>query len=150
MLNPNSPEYFMREAMREAKLASENKEVPVGAVVICNNKIIARGRNMTEQLNDVTAHAEMIALTAAAEQLGSKYLADCTLYVSLEPCPMCAAALGWSQIGKIVFAASDEKRGAHLFQPSLYHPKTIIEQDMSFEENSGGLLKAFFNEKRRN
>lgn len=137
----------MREAFREADVAQKNQEVPVGAVVVCGNRIIARGRNMTQQLNDVTAHAEMIALTAAAEQLGSKYLQDCTLYVTLEPCPMCASALSWAQIGKIVYASKDEKRGAHLFSPTLYHPKTVLESGLMADEATA-LLKAFFKEKR--
>ena len=114
-------DYFMREALKEAKKAFESGEIPVGAVVVCKNRIVARAHNQTEKLTDATAHAEMLAVTAAANHLGSKYLNECTLYVTLEPCVMCAGALYWSQIDKIVFAARDEKRGAGRFQQELYH-----------------------------
>lgn len=114
----------MREALNEASAAANDGEIPVGAIVVCRGRIIARGHNMTEQLHDPTAHAEMIAITAATEAVGGKYLTDCTLYVTLEPCPMCAAALGWAQITRIVYGASDPKRGYTLFTPSLLHPKT--------------------------
>jgi tRNA(adenine34) deaminase len=140
-------EYYMRQALGEAARALEKDEVPVGAVIVVSNKIIARGYNLTETLNDVTAHAEMQAITAAANHLGAKYLIDCTLYVTLEPCVMCAGALFWSQISKIVYGATDEKRGAHLTQKNLYHPKTIVVGGIMAEE-SATLLKDFFKSKR--
>ena len=115
---------YMAEALREAKAALEEGEIPIGAVVICRGRIIGKGHNMTERLHDATAHAEMIAITAATEAMGGKYLSDCTLYVTVEPCPMCAGALNWSQIGRIVYGAIDPKRGYSLFSPSLLHPKT--------------------------
>lgn len=118
-------EKYMREALREAQAAFEEDEVPVGAVVVCRGRIIARGHNMTERLHDPTAHAEMIALTAATEAIGGKYLNDCTLYVTVEPCPMCAAALCWAQLGGLVYGAADPKRGFSLFSPSLLHPRTV-------------------------
>lgn len=142
-----SDEQFMREALKEARKAYDADEVPVGAVVVANNRIIARAHNLTERLNDVTAHAEMQAITAAANALGGKYLTDCTLYVTLEPCVMCAGALSWSQISKIVYGASDEKRGyAKLKQPVL-HPKTVIEGGLLADE-CAGLMKEFFQRKR--
>lgn len=142
-----SDEQFMREALKEARKAYDADEVPVGAVVVANNRIIARAHNLTERLNDVTAHAEMQAITAAANALGGKYLTDCTLYVTLEPCVMCAGALSWSQISKIVYGASDEKRGyAKLNQPVL-HPKTVIEGGLLADE-CAGLMKEFFQRKR--
>ena len=116
----------MREALREAGYAASEDEVPIGAVVTCRGRIIGKGHNMTERLNDPTAHAEMIAITAATEAMGGKYLNDCTLYVTVEPCPMCAGALAWAQIGRVVFGASDPKRGFSLFSPSLMHPKTEV------------------------
>ena len=119
-------EKFMREAMKEAEMAAYEDEVPIGAVVVCRGRIIGKGHNMTEKLHDATAHAEMIAITAAAEAVGGKYLNDCTLYVTVEPCPMCAGALNWSQIGRIVYGAPDPKRGYSLFSPSLLHPKTEV------------------------
>ena len=122
MISPYNDEYFMRQAYMEAQKAFELGEVPVGAVVVVNNQIIARAHNLTERLHDVTAHAEMQAITAASEYLGAKYLKDCTLYVTVEPCVMCAGALYWSQLDKIIFAARDEKRGAGRFQNELYHP----------------------------
>ncbi|HLP11205.1 MAG TPA: nucleoside deaminase [Flavobacteriales bacterium] len=140
-------EYFMKQALNEAIKALEKDEVPVGAVIVAGNKVIARGHNLTEMLNDVTAHAEMQAITAAANHLGAKYLIDCTLYVTLEPCVMCAGALFWSQISKIVYGATDEKRGAHLTGKNLYHPKTVVEGGILAEE-SATLLKNFFKSKR--
>ena len=119
-------EYFMREALKEAQKALDNMEVPVGAVVVCQNRIIARGHNQTEKLTDATAHAEMLAITAAANYLGSKYLSECTLYVTLEPCVMCAGALHWVQLQKLVFGASDTQRGYTLIDKPLLHPKTEV------------------------
>jgi tRNA(adenine34) deaminase len=144
MLDDN---YFMNQALAEAKLAFEKDEVPIGAVVVCNNRIIARAHNLTETLNDVTAHAEMQAITAAANVLGGKYLDECTLYVTIEPCPMCAGALGWAQMQRIVFGADDKKKGYSLFSTSVLHPKTEITQGVLVEECSA-LMRAFF-EKRR-
>lgn len=140
-------EYFMRQALKEAELAFSEDEIPVGAIVVWRNQIIARSHNLTERLIDVTAHAEIQAITAAANQLGGKYLTDCTLYVTLEPCVMCAGALFWSQIPKIVFGADDEKRGFSLFSPSLLHPKTQIVRGILKNECSL-LLKNFFKKNR--
>ena len=142
----NDTEY-MREALREAQAAYAAGEVPVGAVIVCKGRIIARSHNLTETLNDVTAHAEMQAITMAAEYLGGKYLNDCTLYVTLEPCPMCAAALGWSQIGRVVYGASDAKRGYTLFSPSLLHPKTEVLSAV-LSEDCAALMTDFFKDKR--
>ena len=125
-LSVHSDEHFMKEAYKEAQLAYEEGEIPVGAVVVAKNRIIAKAHNMVERLNDVTAHAEMLAITSAANTLGSKYLNECTLYVTLEPCSMCGGALHWSQLKKLVFAASDEKRGCQRLEPSVLHPKTEI------------------------
>jgi tRNA(adenine34) deaminase len=127
-------EYFMREALKEARKALERGEVPVGAIVACKNKIIARGFNQTEQLTDSTAHAEMLAITAAAHYLGSKYLDECTLYVTLEPCVMCAGALNWVQLQKLVYGASDDQRGFSLIKTPLLHPRTEIEKGIRKEE----------------
>ena len=146
MITPYNDEYFMRKALEEAQKAFEADEIPVGAVIVANDQIIARAHNFTEKLNDVTAHAEMQAITAAADFLGGKYLKGCTLYVTLEPCVMCAGALYWSQIDKIVFAASDEKRGASKVG-ELYHPKTKIVQGVLEEEGNDLMLK-FFQKKR--
>lgn len=142
-----SDEYFMKEALREAQAAYEQDEVPVGAVVVANNRVIARGHNMTQQLGDVTAHAEMIALTSAANYLGSKYLNECTLYVTLEPCLMCAAAHKWAQLGKLVFGASDDKAGYHLVEAPVLHPRTEIKFGV-LEDECSRLLKTFFKTKR--
>ena len=131
MLDDN---YFMNQALAEAKLAFDKDEVPIGAVVVCNKRIIARAHNLTETLNDVTAHAEMQAITAAANVLGGKYLDECTLYVTIEPCPMCAGALGWAQMQRIVFGADDKKKGYSLFSTSVLHPKTEITQGVLVEE----------------
>lgn len=146
MLEIYTDEYFMKEAFKEAQLALEKDEVPVGAVVVLKDQIIGRGHNLTQQLKDVTAHAEMQAITAAAEFLDAKYLVGCTLYVTLEPCVMCAGALAWSQIDKIVYATSDQKRGASRFE-GIYHPKTTLEFGIMAEE-SAELLRAFFADKR--
>lgn len=140
-------DYFMRQALNEAHKAFERDEVPVGAVIVCGERIIARGYNLTETLNDVTAHAEMQAITAGANFLGGKYLIDCTLYVTLEPCVMCAGALGWSQISKIVYGASDEKRGFTKFAPHAIHPKTEVVKGV-LEEECSQILKEFFSKKR--
>ena len=140
-------ERFMREALREARAAEEDNEIPIGAVIVCRSRIIARGHNMTEMLHDPTAHAEMIALTAATEALGGKYLSDCTLYVTVEPCPMCAAALNWAQIGRIVWSAADPKRGYTMYTPSLLHPRTEVESGLLAPECSA-LVSDFFKRKR--
>ncbi len=140
-------EHYMRQALNEAQIAFEKKEVPIGAVIVCQNRIIARAHNLTETLNDVTAHAEMQAITAAANFLGGKYLTNCTLYVTLEPCPMCAGGLLWSQIPKVVFGAKDEKKGYSLFSPNILHNKTSIISGI-LEEECASLLKEFFRQKR--
>ena len=137
----------MREALREAQAAGADNEIPIGAVIVCRGRIIARGHNMTEMLHDPTAHAEMIALTAATEALGGKYLSDCSLYVTVEPCPMCAAALNWAQVGRIVYGADDPKRGYTMFTPSLLHPRTEVESGLLAEECSS-LVSDFFKKKR--
>lgn len=142
-------EYFMREALKEAQKAFEADEVPVGAVVVANNKIIARAHNYTECLNDVTAHAEMQAITAAANALGGKYLTDCTLYVTLEPCVMCAGALHWSHITKIVYGAFDEKKGYSKINQVLLHPKTEVVTGV-LEQECSTIIKEFFASKRKN
>ncbi|MEZ4777882.1 MAG: nucleoside deaminase [Flavobacteriaceae bacterium] len=146
MLPPFDDTYFMKKALQEADIAFEKGEIPIGAVVVCNQQIIARAHNLTEALNDVTAHAEMQAITAAANFLGGKYLKDCTLYVTLEPCQMCAGALFWSQISKIVFGARDLERGSIALNTRL-HPKTKISGGV-LEEEASHLLKKFFIEKR--
>lgn len=140
-------EKFMREALREAGFAADQDEVPVGAVIVCRGRVIARGHNMTETLHDPTAHAEMIAITAATEAMGGKYLNDCTIYVTVEPCPMCAGALAWAQMGRVVYGAIDPKRGFSLYSPSLMHPKTEITAGILAEE-CGGIVTEFFKAKR--
>jgi tRNA(adenine34) deaminase len=147
MISPYNDEYFMRQALQEALKAMEVDEVPVGAVVVANNQIIARAHNLTERLHDVTAHAEMQAITAASEFLGGKYLSGCTLYVTVEPCVMCAGALYWSQLDKVVFGTRDEKRGAGRFQQQLYHPKTIVTNGV-MEKECAELIRSFFQQKR--
>lgn len=139
--------YFMKQALIEADRAAEKGEVPVGAVVVCKGRIIARAFNLTETLTDVTAHAEMQAITAAANVLGGKYLNDCTLYVTVEPCVMCAGAIAWSQLGKLVFGASDEKRGYRAYAPDTLHPKTEVVRDILAEE-CGKRMKDFFRSRR--
>ena len=146
-MNP-SDEKWMREALREAHVAREAGEVPIGAVVVWRDRIIGRGHNMTERLRDTTAHAEMIAVTAATEAMGGKYLNDCTLYVTVEPCPMCAGALTWAQIGRIVYGAPDLRRGYSLFSPSLLHPRTLSEGGLLSEECSA-LMVTFFQSRRK-
>lgn len=143
----NPDEYFMRQALIEAQRAGERDEVPIGAVIVCQGRIIARGHNLTETLTDVTAHAEMQAITAAAQFLGGKYLIDCRLYVTVEPCVMCAGALGWSQISRVVYGASDEKRGFVRFAPNALHPKTEIVSGI-LEADCSKLVKEFFKRKR--
>lgn len=138
-----SDEYFMKQALNEAKLAFDEGEVPIGAVVVCDNKIVARAHNLTETLNDVTAHAEMLALTSAANNLGAKYLPECTIYVSVEPCVMCAGALHWAQIGRIVYGASDNKRGFSNLETNILHPKTEIKRGI-LENEASSLIKDFF------
>ncbi len=147
MLSTLSDDFFMKHAFAEAQKAYDEDEIPVGAVVVCDNRIIARAHNQTERLNDVTAHAEIIALTAAADYLGSKYLDECTLYVTLEPCVMCAGALAWAQLGRLVFAASDDKRGFMKFGKEILHPKTKLELGI-MQDACSELIKRFFKEKR--
>jgi tRNA(adenine34) deaminase len=139
--------YFMKEAIKEAQKAALAEEVPVGAVLVANNRIIARAHNQTEQLTDVTAHAEILAITAASNHLGAKYLPDCTLFVTLEPCVMCAGALHWAQIGKLVYGAADEKKGFMRFGKELLHPKTTVAYGV-MEAESADLLRMFFRKKR--
>ena len=147
MLNPFDDSYFMRQALLEAEKAMLEGEVPVGAVVVAGNQIIGRGYNLTEKLHDVTAHAEIQAITAAANYLGAKYLKDCSLYVTLEPCPMCAGALYWSQLGKIIFGAPDLKRGAMRHNPSLFHPSTTVIGGIEAAA-CAKLMRTFFEDKR--
>lgn len=139
--------YFMRQALAEAKKAFQIDEVPIGAVIVAQNRIIARAHNLTEHLTDVTAHAEMQAITAAANALGGKYLKNCTLYVTLEPCTMCAGAIGWSQIDRLVYGASDSKRGFTHFAPNSLHPKTKVEKGL-METECMQLLQQFFAKRR--
>lgn len=146
MISNQDDAYFMKRALQEAEAAYEKGEVPIGAVVVINNQIIARAHNLTETLNDVTAHAEMQAITAAASFLGGKYLTDCTLYVTIEPCQMCAGALFWSQISKIIYGARDEQRGCIALKTKL-HPKTKMKGGI-LEKECSGILKRFFIEKR--
>ncbi|MBQ9585148.1 MAG: nucleoside deaminase [Muribaculaceae bacterium] len=147
MHHVNDEERFMRLALKEAQEAFRCDEVPIGAVVVCQGRVIARGHNLTETLTDVTAHAEMQAITSASSFLGGKYLNDCTLYVTVEPCLMCAGALGWSQISKVVFGAADEKRGFHTFCDNPFHKKTKIVGGVLAEE-CGKLITDFFKKKR--
>ena len=137
----------MKLALTEAQKAYDKGEIPIGAVIVCNGMTVARTHNLTETLNDVTAHAEMQAITAAAEHIGGKYLDDCTLYVTVEPCPMCAGALGWSHIGRIVYGAGDEKKGYRKFAPDVLHPKTKVTSGVCTEE-AAELMKNFFKERR--
>ena len=138
---------YMKQALAEAQKAYDRGEVPVGAVVVCKDRIIARSHNLTETLNDVTAHAEMQAITAAANYLGGKYLSDCTLYVTVEPCVMCAGVIAWSQLGRLVFGAADEKRGYQKFAPQSLHPKTDVVQGV-MEDECARLMKEFFQRRR--
>lgn len=140
-------EQFMRKALAEAQAAFDQGEIPIGAVVVCRGRIISRAHNLTETLTDVTAHAEMQAITAAANALGGKYLTDCTLYVTVEPCPMCAGAIGWAQIPHIVYGAPDEKRGYRKFAPNVFHPKATVTGGV-LEEECRSLMQNFFKSKR--
>ena len=140
--------YYRQMALEQARLAGERKEIPIGAVVVCKGRIIARAHNLTETLNDPTAHAEMQAITAATEYLGGKYLSDCTLYVTVEPCPMCAAALAWAQVSRIVYGADDPKRGYSLFSPNLLHPRTKVSKGILATECSS-LMTDFFKARRQ-
>ncbi|MBR5467247.1 MAG: nucleoside deaminase [Bacteroidaceae bacterium] len=140
-------EQYMRQALLQAHQALAEGEIPIGAVIVCQGKIIARGHNLTERLHDVTAHAEMQAITAAAEYLGGKYLKDCTLYVTVEPCIMCAGALGWSQISRVVYGAADEKRGFLNFAPQALHPRCELVGGV-LQEECASLMKNFFQKKR--
>lgn len=139
--------YYMKQALLEAGRAADKGEVPVGAVVVCRDRIIARAHNLTETLNDVTAHAEMQVITAAANALGGKYLNDCALYVTVEPCVMCAGAIAWSQLGRLVYGASDEKRGFMKYAPDALHPKTVVQSGVMTDE-CGNLMKEFFKKRR--
>lgn len=138
---------FMRKALAEAEQAERDGEIPVGAVVVCRGRILTRTHNLTETLHDVTAHAEMQAITAAANALGGKYLTDCTIYVTVEPCPMCAGALGWAQISRIVYGAKDDKRGYHLIAPKALHPKTEVVEGV-LEEDCRTIMRRFFESRR--
>lgn len=142
-----SDAFFMKQAFQEAQKAAQEDEVPVGAVVVCNQQVIARAHNQTETLNDVTAHAEMLAITSAADYLGGKYLNECTLYVTMEPCVMCAGALNWSQIGRVVYGASDERRGYKRCEPNLLHPKTEVTCG-EMESECKEIVLSFFKNKR--
>lgn len=143
-----SDEEYMRKALAEAEQAAREDEIPIGAVIACRGRIIASTHNLTETLNDVTAHAEMQAITAAANALGGKYLQGCTIYVTVEPCPMCAGALGWSQISRIVYGAKDDKRGYSVYAPKVLHPKTEV-TDGILEEDCRELMQNFFQNKRK-
>ena len=143
----NSDEYYMREALREARAAAAEEEVPIGAVVVSGDRVIARAHNQTELLHDVTAHAEMLALTAAEEAIGGKYLTDCTLYVTVEPCPMCAGAIGWAQVARVVYGAADPKRGFTLLTGPVLHPRTEVTAGVLADE-CAQLMKSFFKNKR--
>ena len=148
LLSIFSPEQFMKEALKEAQKAFDEDEIPIGAIVVCNNKIIARAHNLTERLNDVTAHAEMQAITAASNYLGGKYLNECTLFVTLEPCVMCAGAIAWSQLGKLVFGAPDTKKGFHLLNENrVLHPKTEVISGV-LQNECAAIIRTFFQKKR--
>jgi len=146
-MKPLPHEYFMSLALKEAKFALKTDEIPIGAIIVANNQIVGKGYNQVERLKDVTAHAEIIALTAASNYFSNKYLKGCIIYVTIEPCMMCAAAIGWAQIDQVVFGAPDPKKGFSLFTPSPLHPKTIVESGI-LEEECGELLKEFFRKKR--
>lgn len=147
-MKPFSHEYYMKKALEGAESAYKEEEIPIGAVIVYQDHIIARGHNMTVKLNDATAHAEMIAITAASEYLNSRYLNECTIYVTLEPCPMCASALQWSQMGRLVYGASDPKRGFSVLKNKLLHPKTEVVKGIS-EEECENLLNKFFEQLRK-
>lgn len=143
----NDHAYYMRQALAEARKAGERGEIPIGAVVVCRDRVIARAYNLTEALTDVTAHAEMQAITAAENALGAKYLNDCSLYVTVEPCVMCAGAIAWSQLGRLVYGASDEKRGFMRYAPDSLHPRTEVQSGIMADE-CGKLMKDFFKKRR--
>ena len=147
MIQPFDDTYFMRQALNEAHLAAEEGEVPVGAVITCQGRIIARAHNQTERLHDMTAHAELLVITAATEALGAKYLTDCTLYVTVEPCIMCAGAIGWAQVGTIVYGAADEKRGYSRFAPQAFHPKAKVKRGI-MEAECADEMRRFFQSRR--
>ncbi|MDR1918090.1 MAG: nucleoside deaminase [Tannerellaceae bacterium] len=147
-MNPFDDAYFMKQALAEASLAAGEGEVPVGAVIVCNNRIIARAHNQTERLNDPTAHAEILAITSATHSLGAKYLTDCTLYVTIEPCVMCAGAIAWAQISALVYGAPDEKRGFQRYAPQALHPKTILRSQVMASE-CAALMTDFFRKRRQ-
>lgn len=147
-MNPFDDTYFMKQTLIEAQAAADEGEVPVGAVVVCRNQIIARAHNQIERLNDVTAHAEMLAITAATNVLGGKYLTGCSLYVTVEPCVMCAGAIGWSQLSTIVYGAPDEKRGFRQYAPKAFHPKAVVKSGI-MEKECADLMQRFFKERRR-
>lgn len=147
MNDQEKDERYMRMALQEARAAFEAGEIPVGAVVVCKDRVVARAHNLTECLGDVTAHAEMQAITSAAASLGGKYLTECTLYVTLEPCAMCAGAIGWSQLSRVVFGAGDDKRGYRRFAPEALHPKTRVESGILADE-CAALMKSFFKRRR--
>ncbi len=147
LVQPFNDEYFMRRALDEARQAAAEGEVPVGAVIVCNDRIIARAHNQTERLNDPTAHAEMLALTAATGAMGAKYLPDCRLYVTVEPCVMCAGAIGWAQLGAVVYGASDSKRGFTVFAPRALHPRTEVRGGV-MDAECAAEMTAFFRAKR--
>lgn len=146
-MNPFNDEYFMKQALTEARIAAEEGEVPVGAVIVCKDRIIARGHNQTERLKDPTAHAEMLAITAAVNVLGAKYLTGCTLYVTVEPCVMCAGAIGWAQIRSVIYGTGDEKRGFQKYAPNALHPKTIVKKGV-MEEECATEISQFFKQRR--
>ena len=147
MVDKAKDERFMRMALQEAKEAFDADEIPVGAVIVCKDRVVARAHNLTECLGDVTAHAEMQAITSAAASLGGKYLTDCTLYVTVEPCVMCAGAIAWAQVGRLVFGAEDEKRGYQRYAPQALHPKTAVVKGLLSDE-CAGLMKDFFRKRR--
>lgn len=139
--------YYMKQALVEAEVAAEEGEIPIGAVIVCQERVIAKAHNMTQRLIDVTAHAEMQAITSASAGLGNKYLNECTLYVTIEPCVMCAGAIAWAQLGRLVFGANDEKRGFSKYANNLLHPKTVVSSGVMAEE-CAALMKSFFAKKR--
>ena len=146
-MEPFTDEYFMKQAIAEARIAAEEDEVPVGAVIVCADRVIARAHNQTERLNDPTAHAEMLAITSATSSLGAKYLTNCRLYVTVEPCVMCTGAIGWSQLSEVIYGAHDEKRGFTKFAPQALHPKTEVRSGI-MEQECAALMKTFFKNKR--
>lgn len=147
MIHPFDDTYFMKQALMEAEAAADEGEVPVGAVIVSNNQIIARAHNQVERLKDVTAHAEILVITAATQALGGKYLTKCSLYVTVEPCIMCAGAIGWAQISTVVFGSSDQKRGYQTFAPNALHPKTIVKSGI-MEKECTELMQSFFKARR--